>query len=129
ARIARGGKDATLIGYAGTVHHCLRAADKLAADGIEAEVIDLRTLRPLDIDTIIESVKKTNRGVIVENDWKFGGFAAEITTQIQELAFDYLDAPVGRVAGVDVPMPYARPLEQAALPTDDQVIEAVKALF
>jgi pyruvate dehydrogenase E1 component beta subunit len=92
-------------------------------------VIDLRTLSPLDIDTVVASVKKTNRAVIVEDDWKFGGFAGELSAQIMERAFDWLDAPVARVCGKDVPMPYNRNLEFAALPSEEDVVEAVLAML
>jgi pyruvate dehydrogenase E1 component beta subunit len=96
---------------------------------ISAEVIDLRTLRPLDMHTVIESVKKTNRAVIVEDAWKFGGFGGELAAQIMEQAFDYLDAPVARVACKDVPLPYNRNLEFAALPSEEDVVEAVLGMF
>lgn len=130
ANILRAGTDVTLIGYSGSVHQAVRAAELLAEqEQIEAEVIDLRTLRPLDIDTIIESVKKTNRAVVVEDDWRFGGFAGEIASQIMERAFDWLDAPVGRVCSKDVPMPYNRNLEFAALPSEEDVVEAVLAMI
>jgi len=130
ARIAREGSDVTIVGYSGSVHQATRAAEMLAdQENISAEVIDLRTLRPLDMDTIVESVKKTNRAVIVEDDWEFGGFAGEIATQIMERAFDWLDAPVGRVCGKDVPMPYNRNLEFAALPAEEDVVEAVLAML
>jgi pyruvate dehydrogenase E1 component beta subunit len=129
AVIRREGKDVTLVGYSGSVHQALRAADYLAEDGIEAEVIDLRTIRPLDIETVLESVKKTNRVAIVEDDWKFGGFGAEISAQIMENAFDYLDAPVARVACEDVPMPYNMEMEFAALPSEEDVANAVVAMF
>lgn len=130
ANILREGADVTLIGYSGSVHQATRAADLLAdQEGIEAEVIDLRTLRPLDIDTIITSVKKTNRAVVVEDAWRFGGFAGEIASQIMERAFDWLDAPVGRVCSKDVPMPYNRNLEFAALPSEEDVVEAVLAMM
>jgi pyruvate dehydrogenase E1 component beta subunit len=129
ARIAREGSDVTLIGYSGSVYQALGAADQLAKEDIEAEVIDLRTLRPLDTETIIESVKKTNRTVIVEHAWRFGGFGAELAARIQEKAFDYLDAPVGRIGGMEVPMPYSFDLEKEALPNEAQVVEAVRALF
>ena len=129
AVIRRPGDDVTLIGYSGSVHQAMRAAEYLAEDGLEAEVIDLRTVRPLDMDTIIESVKKTNRAVIVEDDWRFGGFGAELSAQIMENAFDWLDAPVGRVACEDVPMPYNMEMEFAALPTEEDVANAVVAMF
>ena len=130
AAIAREGTDVTIVGYSGSVHQALRAAELLQQqDDVSAEVIDLRTLRPLDIDTVINSVKKTNRAVVVEDDWKFGGFAGEIAAQIMERAFDWLDAPVARVCGKDVPMPYNRNLEFAALPSEEDVVEAVLAMF
>ena len=96
---------------------------------IEAEVIDPRTLRPLDLDTIVASVKKTNRAVIVEEGWPHGGVGANLAALIQEQAFDYLDAPVARVTGADVPMPYSKPLEQIAFPHEPQVVQAVLATF
>ncbi|MBN9493389.1 alpha-ketoacid dehydrogenase subunit beta [bacterium] len=130
ASILREGRDVTLIGYSGSVHQAVRAADLLAEqEEIDAEVIDLRTLRPLDMDTVIESVKKTNRAVVVEDDWRFGGFAGEIASQIMEKAFDWLDAPVARVCSKDVPMPYNRNLEFAALPSEEDVVEAVLAML
>jgi pyruvate dehydrogenase E1 component subunit beta len=130
ARIAREGTDVTIVGYSGSVHQAMRAAQMLEdQENLSAEVIDLRTLRPLDIDTVVESVKKTNRVVVVEDDWQFGGFAGEIATQVMERAFDWLDAPVGRVCGRDVPMPYNRNLEFAALPSEEDVVEAVLAML
>lgn len=130
ANILREGSDVTLVGYSGSVHQALRAADILREqEGLAAEVIDLRTLRPLDIETVIASVKKTNRAVIVEDDWKFGGFAGELSAQIMERAFDWLDAPVARVCGKDVPMPYNRDLEFAALPSEEDVVDAVLAMM
>lgn len=130
ARIAREGTDVTIVGYSGSVHQAMRAAQMLEdQENISAEVIDLRTLRPLDIDSIVESVKKTNRIVIVEDDWKFGGFGGEIASQVMERAFDWLDAPVGRVCGRDVPMPYNRNLEFAALPSEEDVVVAVLAML
>jgi pyruvate dehydrogenase E1 component beta subunit len=129
ARVAREGSDVTLIGYSGSVYQALGAADQLAQEDIEAEVIDLRTLRPLDDEAIIESVQKTNRAAVVEHAWRTGGFGAELAARIQELAFDYLDAPVARISGVEVPMPYSFELEKAALPSETQVVEAVRAMF
>jgi pyruvate dehydrogenase E1 component beta subunit len=129
ANLLRRGDDVTIIAYSGSVHQATRAAEMLAAEDIEAEVIDLRTLRPLDSETILTSVRKTNRAVVVEHAWRFGGFGAEIAALIQEQAFDDLDAPVARVGGVEVPMPYSFPLEKAALPSEEQVVEAVRALF
>jgi pyruvate dehydrogenase E1 component beta subunit len=130
ARIEREGSDVTIIGYSGSVHQAARAAQMLAdQEEISAEVIDLRCLRPLDMATVIKSVKKTSRAVIVEDDWKFGGFAGELSAQIMEQAFDWLDAPVARVSGKDVPMPYNRNLEFAALPSEEDVVDAVLAMF
>jgi pyruvate dehydrogenase E1 component beta subunit len=130
AGIMRPGTDVTIVGYSGSVHQGFRAAQMLAErDEIEAEVIDLRTLRPLDLETILESVRKTGHAVIVEDDWRFGGFAGEIVSLIQEKAFDYLDAPIARVAGADVPMPYSRALEMAALPSEQQIADAVRAMM
>jgi pyruvate dehydrogenase E1 component beta subunit len=130
ARIEREGTDVTLIGYSGSVHQAVRAAAMLEEqEEISAEVIDLRCLRPLDMETVIKSVKKTNRAVIVEDDWKFGGFGGELSAQIMEQAFDWLDAPVARVSGKDVPMPYNRNLEFAALPSEEDVVDAVLAML
>ncbi|MCC7366435.1 MAG: pyruvate dehydrogenase complex E1 component subunit beta [Dehalococcoidia bacterium] len=130
ARVLREGTDVTIVGYGGSVHQALRSAAMLEdQEQLSAEVIDLRTLRPLDIDTVIQSVKKTNRCVVVEDDWQFGGFAGEISAQVMERAFDWLDAPVARVSGKDVPMPYNRNLEFAALPSEEDVVEAVLAML
>jgi len=107
----------------------LDAADKLAADGVSAEVIDLRSLRPMDIPTVLESVKKTNRCVVVEEGWPVCSIGSEVSAEIMTHAFDYLDAPVARVAGKDVPMPYAANLEKLALPNVDDVIAAVKSVL
>ena len=129
AELYREGADVTLIGYSGSVHQAFRAAKRLAEqDEIEAEVLNLRTLRPLDVDGILKSVRKTHRAIVVEDDWKFGGFAGEIAAIIQEEAFDDLDAPVLRCAGVDVPMPYAGALEQAALPQEAGIIELARSI-
>ncbi|MDI6858332.1 MAG: alpha-ketoacid dehydrogenase subunit beta [Dehalococcoidia bacterium] len=128
AQVYRPGDDVTIIGYSGSVHQAARAAETLAERGVDAEVINLRTLRPLDIDAIIQSAKKTGRVIVVEDDWRFGGFAAEIAALIQEKAFDYLDAPVARVCGADVPMPYAKPLETAALPSEDEIVRVALAM-
>ena len=126
ANVLREGGDVTIVGYSGSVHQALRAADMLLEqEKIRAEVIDLRTLRPLDMETVIASVKKTNRCVIVEDDWRFGGFAGELSAQVMEQAFDYLDAPVARVCSKDVPLPYNRNLEFAALPSEEDVVDAV----
>lgn len=130
AAIRREGSDVTIIGISRMAQTAERAAEELAAEhGIEAEVIDPRTLRPLDLDTILESVAKTNRCVIVEEGWPHGGVGANLAALIGEQGFDDLDAPVGRVTGVDAPMPYAKSLEQIAFPHEAQVIEATLALF
>jgi pyruvate dehydrogenase E1 component beta subunit len=127
ARIARPGKDVTITAFSITVRHALAAAEVLAKDGIEAEVIDLRSLRPLDTDTIVASVEKTNRLVTVEEGWAFAGIGAEISAQIMEKAFDHLDAPPARVAGADVPLPYAANLEKLALAQPDDIVRAAKS--
>jgi pyruvate dehydrogenase E1 component beta subunit len=128
ARIVRSGSHVTIISWSHGMSYALKAADDLAKDGIEAEVIDLRTLRPMDTETIINSVKKTGRAVTVEEGWAQSGVGAEIATRIMENAFDYLDAPVARVTGKDVPMPYAANLEKLALPSAAEVVEAAKAV-
>jgi pyruvate dehydrogenase E1 component beta subunit len=128
ARIVRSGGHVTLISWSNGMTYALKAADELAKEGIEAEVIDLRTLRPLDTDTIIASVKKTGRAVAVEEGWQQSGVGAEIAARIMEHAFDYLDAPVARVSGKDVPMPYAANLEKLALPSAADVVAAAKAV-
>ncbi|MCB1782592.1 MAG: pyruvate dehydrogenase complex E1 component subunit beta [Alphaproteobacteria bacterium] len=126
AKIEREGKDVTIVTFSIMVGKALAAAEKLAEQGIDAEVINLRTIRPLDRHTIIESVKKTNRIVTVEEGWPFAGIGAEIAALIGEHAFDYLDAPLVRVASADVPLPYAANLEALALPQADEIIHAVK---
>jgi pyruvate dehydrogenase E1 component beta subunit len=128
ARIVRSGGHVTIVSWSNGMSYALKAADELAKEGIEAEVIDLRTLRPLDTDTIIASVKKTGRAVTVEEGWQQSGVGAEIAARIMEHAFDYLDAPVARVSGKDVPMPYAANLEKLALPSVAEVVEAAKAV-
>jgi pyruvate dehydrogenase E1 component beta subunit len=130
AAIRREGADVTLVGISRMAITAQRAAEVLSNEhDIEAEVIDPRTLRPLDLDTIIESVRKTNRAVIVEEGWPHGGVGANLAALIQEQAFDHLDAPVGRVTGADVPMPYSKPLEQAAFPHEEHVVQAAIATF
>jgi pyruvate dehydrogenase E1 component beta subunit len=129
ARIARAGKDVTLISWSIGMNYALAAADELAKEGIEAEVIDLRTIRPMDIETVLASVKKTNRVVTVEEGFPQNGVGADIAARIMEQAFDYLDAPVTRVTGKDVPMPYAANLEKLALPSIPEVVEAAKAVL
>jgi pyruvate dehydrogenase E1 component beta subunit len=128
ARIARAGKDVTIVSFSMGMTYALKAADELAQEGIDAEVVDLRTLRPMDTETIVESVKKTGRIVTVEEGWPQSGIGAEIAARVIEHAFDYLDAPVTRVSGKDVPMPYAANLEKLALPTVAEVVEAAKAV-
>jgi len=129
ARIARPGKHVTIVSFGIGMTYSMTAADKLAEQGIEAEVIDLRTIRPMDLPTVIESVKKTNRCVAVEEGFPQFSVTSEIAAQIMTYAFDYLDAPVARVAGKDVPMPYAANLEKLALPNVDEVVEAAKAVL
>ena len=129
ARIARAGTDVTLVSFSIGMTYALTAAEELAKDGIEAEVIDLRTLRPMDTASIIESVKKTGRCVAIEEGWPQNGVTAQIAAVVQEEAFDYLDAPVARVTGKDVPMPYAANLEKLALPSTAEVVAAAKAVL
>lgn len=126
AAVVREGTDVTIVAFSIMVGKALAAAEELAKDGISAEVIDLRTIRPLDIDTIVESVKKTNRCVSVEEGWPAAGIGSEIAAVIMEHAFDDLDAPVKRVAGLDVPLPYAANLEKLCLPQPSHIIEAAK---
>ena len=128
ARVARKGQHVTIISWSNGMTYSLKAADELAKEGIEAEVVDLRTLRPMDTETIVESVKKTGRAVTVEEGWQQSGVGAEVAARIMEHAFDYLDAPVARVSGKDVPMPYAANLEKMALPSVAEVVEAAKAI-
>ncbi|MDX6529125.1 MAG: pyruvate dehydrogenase component beta subunit [Blastocatellia bacterium] len=128
AEVKRAGTDATIVARSLMVPVALKAAEELAKEGVSCEVIDPRTIRPLDIKTIVESVKKTNRVVIAEESHPFAGVGAEISAEINERAFDYLDAPVKRVSGVDVPMPYAKNLEQLAIPDVAEVIAAVRAV-
>jgi pyruvate dehydrogenase E1 component beta subunit len=128
ARIVRSGGHVTIVSWSNGMSYALKAADELAKEGIEAEVIDLRTLRPMDTDTIVASVKKTGRAVTVEEGWQQNGVGAEVAARIMEHAFDYLDAPVARVSGKDVPMPYAANLEKLALPSVAEVVEAAKAV-
>ena len=128
ARVARSGSDVTIVSFSIGMTYALKAADELAAQGIEAEVIDLRTIRPMDIETVLASVQKTGRCVTVEEGWPQSGVGSEISAQIMERAFDYLDAPVKRITGKDVPMPYAANLEKLALPNVAEVVEAVKSV-
>ena len=129
AAVRREGTDITLAAYGRMVYTSLEAADRMAQRGVEAEVIDLRTLQPLDTDTIVQSVEKTNRVVIVEENWRTGGFSAEIASTVQEAAFDYLDGPVGRVNGHDVPAPYNATLEDLQIPDADRIIAEIEKLY
>jgi len=129
ARVQRPGTDVTLITYGGTLWKTLDAAQELAQDGISAEVIDLRVLRPLDDATIVESVRKTRRAVIIDEGWRSGSLSAEVSARIMEQAFYELDAPVGRVCSAEVPIPYPKHLEEAALPQRPQIVAAAKAVL
>jgi pyruvate dehydrogenase E1 component beta subunit len=130
ARIAREGSDVTLVAYGRQVNLCLRVADTLEEeDSVSAEVIDLRSIRPFDEDTIVESVEKTHRAVAVQEQWRWFGVASEVAAIIQDRAFDYLDAPVERVSGAEVPAPYARNLELAAFPSEEQVANAARRVL
>lgn len=128
SKVQRRGDDATIVTYSKMVQASLQAAEQLAKDGIEAEVVDLRTLRPLDMDPVINSFKRTNRAVLVEEGWRSYGVGSEIAARLYEEAFDYIDAPVRRVAQREVPLPYNRELEQRALPQVEDIIEAVKGV-
>jgi pyruvate dehydrogenase E1 component beta subunit len=126
AVVRRPGADVTVVAYSAMVGKCVKAADALAADGIECEIVDLRTLVPLDMETVLSSVRKTHRAVVVQEEWRNLGVAAEIAARIGEQAFDDLDAPIERVGGADVPMPYAKNLERAAIPGDQDIVAAVR---
>ena len=126
ARIAREGRDVTIVASSRMVVEALRAADLLTKDGVSAEVIDLRTLRPLDRDAIAKSIRKTHHAVVVNEGWQFCGYAAELSATIMETSFDDLDAPVERVATLDIPIPYSEPLEAAVLPNAAKIVAAVK---
>jgi len=128
ARVAREGSDITLVSWGRPVNFCLEAAERLAGEGTECDVLDMRTIRPFDIDTIVESIKKTNRVVVVDQCWPFGSVASETVTQICERCFDHLDAPPVRVNADDVPAPYARDLELSFLPNTDKIVAAVTKL-
>ena len=124
----RPGRDVTIITFSRMVHVSLQAAEDLAKEGIEAEVIDLRSIRPIDIDLLVDSVKKTNRVVIAEEGWKYYGTGQGLAALIYEHAFDYMDAPIQHVTGADVPMPYSKVLERAAIPKKSDIVDAVKAI-
>ncbi|HEV2456862.1 MAG TPA: alpha-ketoacid dehydrogenase subunit beta [Ktedonobacterales bacterium] len=126
--VRREGRDVTLVTFSRMVHICLQAAEDLAKEGIEAEVIDLRAIRPVDLDLVLDSVRKTNRVVVAEEGWKYYGTGQGVAALVYEHGFDWLDAPIGHVTGKDVPMPYAKVLERAALPGRAEVIAAVKAI-
>lgn len=129
AAVRRSGADATIIAYGGCLPKAIDAANELSLAGVNCEVIDLRVLRPLDLDTIVESIQKTRRAVIVDEAWRSGSLAAEVSARIMEEAFYDLDAPVARVCSAEVPIPYPKHLEQAALPQSAQVVAAVRNLF
>jgi pyruvate/2-oxoglutarate/acetoin dehydrogenase E1 component len=129
ARVHRAGKDVTLVTYGASLWRCVAAAETLAAEGIEAEIVDLRSLRPLDDATVLASVCRTRRLVIVDEGWRSGSLAAEIGLRIAEQGFYELDAPIARVCSAEVPMPYPKHLEDAALPGPERIVPAVKRLF
>jgi pyruvate dehydrogenase E1 component beta subunit len=129
AKIQRPGRDVTVVTYSKGLEISLKAAEQLARDGIEVEIVDLRTLRPLDMAPVLDSFKKTNRAVIVEEGWRSYGVGAEVAARIYEEAFDYVDAPIQRVAQKEVPLPYNRTLEQMALPQVEDVVRAVKEVL
>jgi pyruvate dehydrogenase E1 component beta subunit len=129
AEVKREGKDVSILTHGKMINVALQAAERLAGDEVDAEVVDLRSLRPLDLDTVIASVEKTNRAVYLEEGWGFSGIGAEIVAQVQEHAFDHLDAPLLRVHQVDVPMPYSKELEKLAKPSVDRTIEACKRVL
>ena len=126
--VKRPGRDITIITFSRMLHLSLQAAEDLAKEGIEAEVIDLRSIRPIDIDLLVDSVKKTNRVVIAEEGWKYYGTGQGLAALIYENAFDYMDAPIQHVTGADVPMPYSKVLERAALPKKSDIVNAAKAI-
>ena len=128
AAVRREGKDVTVVSYSASVFKALEAAEELAAEGIELEVIDLRALRPLDLDTVLASLAKTHRAVIVDEGWRTGSIAAEVSAQIMERGFDLLDWPVVRVCSAEIPMPYAKHLEDAALPNVERIVAAVREM-
>jgi pyruvate dehydrogenase E1 component beta subunit len=126
AVVRRPGRDCTIVSYSFMLTVCMKAAEALAHDGIECEVIDLRTLVPLDMDTVAESVRRTHRAVVAQSEWKNVSMVSELAARIYESCFDDLDAPVERVGGADVPMPYAKNLERAAIPGEQDVVAAVR---
>ena len=129
SKVQREGRDVTIVTYSKMLETSMKAADQLAKEGIEVEIVDLRTLRPLDMEPVIASFKKTNRAVIVEEGWRSFGVGSEVSSRIYEQAFDYIDAPIQRVAQKEVPLPYNRELEQMAIPQVEDVIKAVKEVL
>ncbi|HSB02883.1 MAG TPA: transketolase C-terminal domain-containing protein, partial [Anaerolineales bacterium] len=129
SKVQREGNDVTIVTYSKGLELSLKAADELAKEGVEVEIVDLRTLRPLDMEPVLESFRNTNRAVIVEEGWKSYGVGSEIMSRIYEEAFDYVDAPIIRVAQKEVPLPYNRTLEQAALPQVPDIVAAVKEVL
>jgi pyruvate/2-oxoglutarate/acetoin dehydrogenase E1 component len=129
ADVKRSGKDVTIVTISHMVLKALRAAERLAGEGVEAEVIDLRTLVPLDLETVLRSVRKTNRVVIAHEACRRGGFGGELAAQIQEEAFDFLDAPIQRVGALDVPIPYSKPMEEYVIPDEARIVAAVKRVL
>ncbi|MBI3762980.1 MAG: alpha-ketoacid dehydrogenase subunit beta, partial [Chloroflexi bacterium] len=129
ADIKRAGNDVTIVALSRSVLHALAAADKLAAEGISAEVIDARSIRPMDVETMVNSLKKTNRMVLAHEAVQFGSILSEISATVQEMAFDYLDAPIARVGGADSPLAYSLPLEMAQLPDPEKIVAAVKSVM
>ena len=129
AHVVRPGQDLTIVSYSRMVHVALGAANELARRGIEAEIVDLRSLRPLDTETILESVTKTHRCLILEEAWETGAFGTYVGYVVQQAAFDHLDAPVLHIGGADVPSPYARNLEQMGIPSEASVLKAVEEHF
>jgi pyruvate dehydrogenase E1 component beta subunit len=127
--VKREGKDVTIVAWSRSVQRALEAADLLSAEGVEVEVVDPRTLRPIDEDVIFDSVRKTNRCVVVEEGWRYAGFGAEIADRVQRDCFDDLDAPILRITAADVPMPYSKKLEKAYLPQPKQIIDAVNQVL
>jgi len=129
SKVQRPGRDVTIVTYSKMLEISTKAAEQLSKEGIEAEIVDLRSLRPLDMGPVIESFKKTNRAVIVEEGWKSFGVGSEVVSRIYEEAFDYVDAPIKRVAQKEVPLPYNRDLEQSAIPQVEDVVRAVKEVL
>jgi pyruvate dehydrogenase E1 component beta subunit len=129
AQVLREGSDLTIVAHSYTVQRALRVADRLGHDGLSVEVVDLRSVRPLDMDTVVASVRKTNRALVAEEGWSTFGVGAELAARIQRSCFDDLDAPVERVGSAEVPMPYAKPLELAALPLESKIEAAARSLL